>query len=289
MKRFKKYYTKLLEGGRAVSNVSSIAQKDILPTVNNLKEDVFYPIGLDKDESDWALLGSAGKKETDSKDIDVGILTDKSAFDKIISIAEEKGLEHNLLSGFDILSIAYPINGTNSLVQVDLIPTDNMDYTKFIYWSPNATDTAYSKPGLYRTEFLKSVAREIQKEITETFDDGEPKTIRSWILDPRTGLMQAEDTYESPKTGNRVTGKQKISRDLITSDVNEILVKLLGEGATLDDVNSLETINDRINHADFPYPDQVESIQDYFLNVINRKNEANTNKGRGLLEVPKFK
>ena len=277
-----------MEGGRAVANVSSIAQKDIPPTVENLKSDVFYPIGLDKDESDWALLGSAGKKETDSKDIDIALLSDKSVLDKITSIMEEKGLEHNLLSGFDILSIAYPINGTDNLVQVDLIPTDNMDYTQFMYWSPNAADTQYSKPGLYRTELLKSVAREIQKEITETFEDGEPKTIKSWILDPRSGLMQVEDTYESSKTGNRVDNKQKVSRDLITNDVNDIVTKLFGEGATVEDAYSFETINDRMNHEDFPHSDQVQSIQDYFLNVIDRKNETNSNQGRDSLEVPKF-
>ena len=191
------------------------------------------------------------------------------------------------MSFFNLIKQNYRI-WSNSLVQVDLIPTSNMDYTKFIYWSPNASDTEYSKPGLYRTEMLKSVAREIQKEIIEKFDDGDTKVIKSWILDPRSGLMQAEDTYESEKTGNRVTGKQKISRELITDDVNEILAKLLGEGATLDDVYSFETINERIKHGDFPYPSQVDAIQDYFLNVINRKNEGNTKKGRDLLEVPQF-
>ena len=127
----------------------------------------------------------------------------------------------------------------------------------------------------------------IDTNIIETFDDGEPKLVSSLILDSRIGLVKAEDSYVSDKTGNRVSTKQKIKRDFITDDIDKIITKILGEGATIEDTNSFETIWKRINHEDFPYPNKIEDIKEYFLNVLEDINKSCERNDRPTLTIHK--
>ena len=186
---FNQLYKLLLEGGNAVEDVSRIEQSEILATVDNLKKEILSKLRLEKQGEDWELLGSALKKTTSSGDLDTAVnintifskfkslkrskasnylerLTEdcRTILNFIESVLRKSNYSFNKNIGLNIVSVAFPIANSSKKVQVDLMPTDNLAFTKWIYWSPNLSrkDSKYS--GTYRTEFIIAISKFVSNE-----------------------------------------------------------------------------------------------------------------------------
>ena len=263
--KFKHYYKQIMlnEGGNAIENATSINKEDIQPTIDELSKEIFIPNGLNK--SNWVFVGSTNKK-TKSHDIDIAI---KIAYDELEDILKKSKLQYKAFPGFGIFSIGYKIPNSNNIVQIDLIPTDDLQYTSFIYFSPSEKQSNYS--GVERTELLKAIAHEIKHEILERFDDGEVKRESLLILSPRDGLVKAENSFVSPKTGARVKSKQNVKREKITKNVNEILKLLFGDSISEADVETYEDILALVKNPNFKWKNKQKQLLDYFNYVMERK------------------
>jgi len=257
-------------GGKALDGVVKINQTDIPATVKDLENKILNKLGKLKRGIDWDLGGSALKKSTPSGDLDIIInqhllkTKGKSELDYLAYIAKLHGLAYKIFKGLGVVSVAFPIHKSKDKVQLDLMPTDNIEFTKWSYFSPYERETKFKeKMGTYRTEFLKAIASECQKEIINNF------TIRRLTLSPDRGLSRKTFSYVGKK-GNMLKNPVEINGKLVSKDPNKIIKILLGSKATIKDTISFETIYNKMNSDDFPYKDKIDVIK---KNLIERYNE----------------
>ena len=265
--KFKKQYDNLFEGGNAVQNVGPIEQKFVKATLNGIDKEILSKIGLKKQGPDWALLGSIGKKSVASGDIDIAInthsilknnpkvTTTEDIIPFIEKIMKKRGGDFTLSKGIGVFSLAFPIIGDkDKAVQLDLMITNNMDFTTWSYWSPRETETKYKKMGFYRNLILSAIASEGEKEVLKD------KTIKKTYFDFSKGLGTKIVSFKS-KLGKAIKNPLTLSRKITLTVPEEITKKLLGKSATIADTNSFESIFARMSHKDFPFKSKIKNIK----------------------------
>ena len=151
-------YINLFEGGAAIKDSRRIRESEVPKTLESIKSILFPILGGGEIDKEYLIIGSIGKKKNQSDtsgDIDLGI--DKKFLSKSLGVSEDdvlgalyKNLSetlHNklgfvpdlkLMRGINVLSIGWPIEGDESkgIVQLDLIPIADMEWAKFIFYSP---------------------------------------------------------------------------------------------------------------------------------------------------------
>lgn len=280
MGRFKQFF---LEGGHAVKNVIPIEQELIPKTMESFQKKVLNKLGLNKQKEDWELIGSAGKKDRPSGDLDIAVNVLKIMYNNdlndfedvkpfIISKLDKLGYEYTFSKGLSIFSIQFPISGEyDKFVQIDLMLTDNMDFTVWSHWSPKQTETKFKKMGVYRNALIIAIASVIDKKIISKFDDGEAKELEKTYFDFAKGFGRKVINHLS-KTGKKLKNGKVISRKIETSVPTEIVKILLGENATIQDTNSFESIYDKIYSGDFPYKNKRKDIMKKAKDFLSSNN-----------------
>lgn len=283
---FKNFYFEniISEDGKLLSktfpNVISIEQKYISKTLQLLEKTLLKSLGLKT--NDWKVLGSVGKKAAPSGDIDIAIdvkeiIKNKNVksvndvFPYIERIIKRKRLDFVYIRGLNIVSVSFPIVGVkNKFVQVDLMPTDNLDFTNWVYWSPKETETKYKKMGLYRTELLKAIADQIDRKVLKKFPDGQEKEINKFVLNSNLGFYRKTTSFMGKK-GLPIKKGEILKRTKPIKDPQKIVKIILGKDATIEDTNSFESIYSIMKSKTFPYKNKVKDIKEKFNSVMIRK------------------
>ena len=119
-------------------------------------ENWFDIVGLKKEY--WTFIGSIGKKEF-SGDVDIAILQSSPDGDleDWKDTFEQLGLKYRIFKGFNQISFGYPFEG--QMVQVDLMLTTDLEWSKFIYYSPNLSTLESKYGGIYRKNLLVSLIK----------------------------------------------------------------------------------------------------------------------------------
>lgn len=285
---------RLNEGGSAIRSARSIKQSEFAGTLEHIKDTLFPLLSIDPspDSEEFLSIGSLGKKRDDSQtsgDLDLGY--DCQAFAKkhripieacsskvyetlIEKIPKVLGFlpEIRHLAGFKIVSLAWPINGdaSNGLVQVDLIPLTNMDWSKFIYYSPDYR-IGESKYKSAHRNWLFSAILSARKNILETDPSGEILDFDSPVLKLSDGLFWHKKSYRGVMKP-RLKNPQKISGSerFITNNPQEFIDFTLGPGYTLDDVKTFEDVFSIITGPDFDLKEKLPEIKERYIDYLNR-------------------
>jgi hypothetical protein len=267
-----------LEGGNAVSGVTRINQENVEATLASAFSKVLPSLRLTK--KDVKILGSTGKKNPGgtSGDIDMaisltamaesgtfkGITFDSSAATiaeltkEIGEIMKRKFDQVHPMPGLGIVSIAFPIVNTDGLqagefVQLDLMITDDLEYTGFAYHSPYEKDSRYK--GIYRNFFLFAIAGEIQKKVITTCSDENgceiPETWSRYWFDMKNGVMKGIQSIRGAK--GLLKNPKVVSKEPITRVPLEVVRFLLGPTFDLTDVDSFEKIYRAVNSNAFAH------------------------------------
>lgn len=227
------------------------------------------------------VLGSTGKKKSNqySGDIDIAIeyeLTDKhinnlkNVINNNLTVDSEHIIPFTLNQGLKILSFGYYYT-TNlfneyDLVQVDLMFSNDLEYSKFMYHSPNYIKNESDFKGLYRTNLLCQIVSCIPTGIPEIKDENDNVTdFWKYTLTFDSGLKLTHKTYKG-KTKllkNPVTVKE--DDKIISTDINEIIKIILGDKATIEDTNSFETLINYIFSDKFKYSSILQNIYFDFI------------------------
>lgn len=257
----------ICEGGNAVDGVTRINQENVAATVQSIQSNLLPLLRLTK--NDIRVIGSTGKKNPggSSGDIDIAIsltamaesgtfsnITFDSSQATIIEVVHRIGeiLKKKYdrvfeMPGIGIVSVAYPIANTDKkqpgeFVQVDLMITDDLDYTAFAYWGPGEAESKYK--GLYRNIALFSIAGEVNRKVLTKCTDADgceiPETWSRYWFDMNRGLMKGIQSIKGTK--GLLKNPKAISKDTVTRVPIEIVKFLLGGTFDLSDVNSFETI-----------------------------------------------
>lgn len=278
--------TNLNEGGKAVPNVGPIKAEHTLPTLQDLERKIltrFLRLG----KSDYAALGSTGKKLPGQSSGDIDVAVDIKKIAKGLKVSEQEvgktimdildksypKMDKVFMKGLNIISLAYPIKGGSGNVQVDLMLQDDIKFAKWMFHSPDFTKNESEWKGLYRTELLKAISYAVSiPELTEYFED-DPKMVKKLgrnMLDPTKGYKKNVKSFVG-KTGKPVKSGKTEFEEVISKDPEFITKALLGKGAKVSDTNSFESVWKAMGKSDFPWKDNKKQIVEYFADVLKRK------------------
>lgn len=282
----------LMEGGSAIKTSSRINQLNVQKTLDAIYADVLQKLNLKK--SDTTLLGSTGKRnpeqngkpEGSSGDIDLGIsmkalmkangLKDKSeVFEFLKDIGKSyKGCQ--AFPGLDVVSIGYPIVNADGkqedkIVQLDLMPVDDLKYAAWSYFSPRWDESKYK--ALYPKEIYYACARYCDTQVTEKgMLDGEevPATWNRFFFDLAKGLMKGTQTIKGKK---KLTKSAKtIDKKVVSTDPQAVVNKFFGNAFKPNDVRTWEQVWDVIMSDEFIMKDKLQDILKMVKKGIERKN-----------------
>ena len=249
---YKNVYSSLIcEGGNAIEGVSKILLKNIASTLNDLQKNVFNRIGISKNR--WTTVGSTGKKEK-SGDLDLALENqvlqqlypsiedpDKLLERFVLDLKFQDNVIDPIILGGQI-HFGYPIIGQpKENVQIDIIPTNNLKWTKFRYYGPTPNESKYK--GAHRSYLLRSLMRNISVEKADNLDpqDDVPHTNRygktypsikyKYLKFGNDGIWRAVKTYRG-KRGKIVLIPQKVEDEsyLLTDNFQEALDIIFTKG-----------------------------------------------------------
>ncbi len=190
---------------KAIKNFSPIHINDLTELKLNL-EKTLNELGI----TEYDYIGSVGKKEW-MNDIDIAVIGDIFV---IQSKLEEKGIEFKLALGFNQISFAHNFN--NEIVQVDLMFTQNLEWTKFMFYSPNFIQSESHFKGVYRNLLFADILR------TETKNWINKTDYNQLTIQFTKGLFLTSKTHLSEK-GNWIKTPRVLQTKLITNDYKEFL------------------------------------------------------------------
>lgn len=187
-----------------------------LPYIQFELDRFLLKLGLKKD-IDFCYIGSAGKREY-SSDLDIAILRNQNLISEFKKYIEDFGYEVKESIGFRQLSFGFPMQD-DEIYQVDLMFTDNLDWSTFIYYSPNLLLGESSYKGVYRNLLLMSTMIVLSK-------NGNDKEFEQDSIRLHEGLVRVKKSYLSLK-GNFLKTPRIVTEEFITNDVDKILSRIL--------------------------------------------------------------
>lgn len=267
----------ILEGGAAVKG-RRILQSEV-PTILNKIDEILSGLELVRGE-DWDIVGSAGKKKAEdtSGDIDICIKKDRmkevlgsgdgkdDVFNDLGKYLEELGYDRYVVqSGFNQVSFGMPINDVEDIIQVDLILTRSLEWSKFTQSSPDYTKDESKYKAHVRNVLMMCIVKYCFKRTTKrvTLDDdsivdGEAEM---YVIRLTDGLYKTRKNWLGKR--DPIKKKPDLMREydeLITDTPQGLIDLLFEDGVTVDDFLSFETLFNAFMSDKFKFPENRERI-----------------------------
>jgi hypothetical protein len=271
-------------GGNAIKS-RSVTFDEAEATVDWIKEKVLPRLLIE--EKDIELLGSYGKKKDGERhgDIDIAVLNipDPDGHPKNIELSilesqlEMLGFDTQVNYGFRIVSFGCPIkskilNETEGIVQIDLMLTSNLYWSRFIYHSPDFRKEESKYKGLYRNILLMALVTEPEKQITKETQDGGIEEIEVNILRYPHGIYRVRKNFMGKK-GLFKNGKNVEGFDFfITNDPQEVTNLTVGEEYKPSDINTFEKLWDIVMSSNFKWANKRDEIINRYIECLNEQN-----------------
>lgn len=282
LKGFKTLDQFLNEGGNAVT-ARPMNQEETKAVYDYTQKKIFPLLGLDGEGIDAAVIGSYGKKPASmlSGDVDVAVSADviaakneisfKDLLGFIDSTLKKKGYETAVSKGFNQVSVSIQIPGTNDYGQVDLMLSTNLDWSRFMYHSPNFIEAESKYKGLYRNILLMSIISESKRKIEKETDAGEAEEYSQYAVRMESGVFKVRKTFLG-KSG-KLTKTAKLLHDydkFITNTPEGIVELAFGKNVVPGDIMTFESIWAKFMAKDFKHKDIREKIAKKFYGGIRR-------------------
>ena len=283
-------FSKLFEGGAAIKSSRPIKESEVEKTIQHMREVLFPLIGDGEFDKDYLLIGSIGKKKSPSDtsgDIDLGIAQEFLAqkfgisadqslqflYDKLSSeLPAILGYEPDmkLMKGINVLSIAWPIEGDteNGTVQLDLIPISNMDWAKFIFYSPDYRKNESKYKSAHRNWLFQAILSAL-KNVTKRDENGDIIDFDTYALRLNDGIYKNKKTFQGATKRLKRPDTVKGQSVFVTRDPQELLDLMFGGGVKPDNVKTFEDVWNIVTSPNFKYSDRVEEIRQDLIRYLN--------------------
>lgn len=282
---------KINEGGQAIKTSRRIRESEASKTLESIEQKLMPLLGFPKKNVDFILIGSLGKKKTEeetSGDIDLGISSSflesslGSSKDGVLEAVYEKleyklpqvldkdDLEIKMMKGINVISVGWPIEGdfANGTVQLDIIPISNMEWAKFIFYSPDYKIDESKYKSAHRNWLFQAILSGALKLPTSYDDNGD-------ILDYDTYAIRLNDgVYKNSKTYRGVTKRLKRSQTVpgqsifITRDPDKLLNLMFGPGIKQSDVKTFEDAWKIVSSPNFIHSEKIDGIKEALLQYL---------------------
>lgn len=269
----------IIEGGNAV-NGTPMTQTQAKAVFEDVVNKLLPKLGLFKKGTDYDALGSFGKKYENqtSGDIDIAVSTEVIAShfgipldeveDKIISVCEEENLQYNYGKGIHVISIAWLIPGTEMFGQVDLMPSDNMEYSKWMYHSPDFTKAESKYKGLFRNQLIMAIIKYADQKVLSKNEQDEVMEYERYALRLNSGIARTVRSHIGKKGRLKNPKAIKELERHITNVPKEIVELAFGEGTNVKNTMTFEDCYKLFMKDSFPWKDQRDNIVTSFVKEI---------------------
>jgi len=283
-------FMRLNEGGSAIKSSRRIREDEAQSTLDHIESTLFPLLGGGNFDEDFLLIGSIGKKknpEDDSGDVDLGIskeflvdqmgstpenvLVDLEQYLKS-ELPEFLGFEPEmkLMKGLGVLSIGWPIGGEpeRGIVQLDLIPLSDMDWARFIYYSPDYRLDESVYKSAHRNWLFQAILSSL-KEVESVDDDGNIMDYEGYVLRLSEGIFKSKKSYRGIKKP-RLSRPQTIegTAQFITNDPKEAVELMFGPGIRPDQVKTFEDAWSQVTSLNYVYNDRFPEIMEDFVRYL---------------------
>ena len=271
------------EGGNAVEESRPLTQKEVIKTFEWTEKNVLPLLGLDGNGVDYSPIGSYAKKTEDvtSGDIDIAVSVDKIAgvngltFEEVLPWLDEKlkslGYSTKMVRGFEQISFGAPIDGDykNGIGQVDLMLSTDLNWSKFMYHSPNFIIGESKYKGMYRNVLLMSIVSEMFKESSKLTPEGDTEQYKQYVIRLEKGIFQVEKSFMGKKGSLIKTANLLKDQDKFITNTPEDVVELaFGEGVKPLEVMTFEDAWNRLQSPKFPHKKKLDQILNRFKTYI---------------------
>lgn len=276
----------IVEGGAATGG-SPIPAEHSMDMYNGASKVIASTFKLKS--NDIRPIGSTGKKREGDFNGDIDMIIDaakiganfKLKFDEvqdfIFNKLKSKFKNVVNLKGLGVVSFLYPIPNSDEFGQVDLMLTDDLELSSFMYHSPNFKENESKYKGLYRNSLLFSIVMHIPTNIPDEYfedgkDKGKVKKFSKHSLNQKKGLMTQMKSFEG-KLGALKNAKTIKGSDIhITSVPNEIVKYIFGDKHTVDEMKSFESIYKLVMSSNFKHKKNKSKIIKSFKDSILKMN-----------------
>jgi hypothetical protein len=283
MLKFKQFVTQILnEGGHAVSDARPITQAEIDKTYEYVVKNILPLVGITEDAI--KPIGSFKKKAPDqtSGDIDIAVLVDAVAgangiaMEDALQFIDDKLKADGHTTAFNKslgqVSFGVPIEGkdNNGIAQIDFMLTDNLDWSTFMYHSPDFTKSESKYKGLYRNILLMKIIGNSRREVVKTIDTGETEEYEAYVLRLNQGIVKVRKTFMGKKGLRKNPELMKQFDKFITNAPVEVTDAAFGPGINPSDIMTFEDIWRRFTDPKFIHKDKFDSILTDFVEGIKQ-------------------
>jgi hypothetical protein len=272
---------RVFEGGNAIENARPIKQSEIDLTYDFVIKEVYPILGLSEDFA--RPIGSFKKKAPDqtSGDIDIAVLAERIAgqnglaMDEVLTFIDSAlrgaGYEPTSNKGLQQCSIGVPVEGksNNGIAQIDLMLTDNLDFSTFMYHSPDFTKAESKYKGLYRNILLMMIISNSKRQTTKLTDKGEVQEYKAYVLRLNQGIVSVTKTFMGKK-GNIVKQASLLhDQDKFITNTPEVIAELaFGPDIPVSELMTFEDMWRHTTDSSFLHKDKLDSILTDFRNRI---------------------
>ena len=265
-------------GGNAVKASRPVTYDEAWWTVKWIKAHILPYMNFSEEE--MSILGSYGKKPDGElyNDIDIAVQINRlehfpNATQRLSALLQTMGYETKLNLGFGICSFGCPIKGDpkNDRIQVDFMLTYNLEWSNFIYHSPNFQKGESKYKGLYRNILLMALITEPEKEIIKTTPDGGIEEIEVNILRYPRGVWRVRKNFMGKKglvkNGKNVEGSERF----VTDNPIEIIDMTVGNDYIPSDIDTFEKLWDIVMSSNFKWINKREGIIKRFIECLDEQ------------------
>ena len=273
-------------GGNAIKNSVPVQARNARKIALNISESLQNYFNVPT-----AILGSVMKKYDDMYCGDIDIAIQLPWTDNNVERVKQYGLEHLPVNevvvsqGLKLVSYGYVDNNTNLVHQVDIMFTENIKYSEFMYYSPDYTKNESRFKGLYRTNLLIICAGNIPLDTNqypntyytnEDFDGkytGELKEFYKYTLTYDNGLeLRKKSTLGKTRMCKKA---YTISKEKITDDIMLILTMIFGDNIDYNMSTSYENIIKMLYSPDYKYGMEVRNniLKEFLLDPRHTKDK----------------
>jgi len=258
------------EGGGAIPNSRPLTWEEAQSTYQWIQRKVIPKFGIDVKDAD--VIGSYGKKvegETHG-DLDIAVSSEaiqdrnglgpEDLLNFVNDALEGMGFETKVMSGFKQVSAGIPIPGTDDIVQVDFMLSPDLNWSRFVYNSPNFRENESKYKGVYRNALLMAIITETSKNILKQTPEGKAEELESNVIRYPEGIYKSRRSFMGKKGLVKNAKLLKDFDQLITRDPQQVTELAVGKGYTPESISTFERLWHLVNHGDFVHFNKLDDI-----------------------------
>lgn len=266
-------------GGNAISVSKDMSSEEVIKTYEKFKEKLLPFLSFT--ENEITPLGSYGKKENHQKSSDLDIAVFYDDLNKIEKELQIKGYKTKRIKGFNQISFGFSIdkNSNREIVQIDLMFTKNLEWSKFIYHSPNYIKKESKYKGAIRTILMMSILSESTRNVFHKTLEGKTIIVESKIIRLPYGIFSTRRNFMGEKGLLKKAKLMKEYDKLITNNPQIATQMIIGLNYKPKDLNSFESIWKIIFKPNFIHREYIDLILNKFrmslkINKLKMPEEA---------------